>query len=183
MFHNDYYPSFRPDPTFQRLAETLAGTEAAYARQMQSDAAQMIRAAEMRQSTMEKIAGIIVREQRAFFLGQYSLMPLRIDDCAWELGVHETTFYRALQNKYLYCARGTFPLSHFFQKSLSEGVSTERVKEIIREICQRDDRLSDRAITEELEKRGISLSRRTVAKYRSQLDISSSFTRSTNRKE
>ena len=183
LFHNDYYPSFRPDPTFRRLTETLEGEEAAYARRMQSTASQMIRAVEMRQTTMEKIAQIIVREQHAFFLGLYSLIPLRIDEVAQELDVHETTVYRAIQSKYLYCSRGTFPLSHFFQKSLSGGVSTARVKEIIQEICQSNERLSDRAITEELEKRGISLSRRTVAKYRSQLDISSSFTRSTNRKE
>ncbi|MBO5537181.1 MAG: RNA polymerase factor sigma-54 [Clostridia bacterium] len=183
LFHNDYYPSFRPDANFRRLSETLTGEEAAYARRMLSSATQMIRAVEMRQSTMEKIAGIIVREQHAYFLGQYSLIPLRIDETAKELGIHEATVYRAIQGKYLYCSRGTFPLSYFFQKSLSGGVSTARVKEIIREICQSDDRLSDRAITEELQKRGITLSRRTVAKYRSQLEISSSFTRSTNRKE
>ena len=183
LFHNDYYPSFRPDANFQRLSETLTGEEAAYARRMLSSASQMIRAVEMRQSTMEKIAGIIVREQHAYFLGQYSLIPLRIDETAKELGIHEATVYRAIQGKYLYCSRGTFPLSYFFQKNLSGGVSTARVKEIIREICQSDDRLSDRAITEELQKRGITLSRRTVAKYRSQLEISSSFTRSTNRKE
>jgi len=183
LFHNDYYPTFRSDANFQRLSETLTGEEAAYARRMLSSATQMIRAVEMRQSTMEKIAGIIVREQHAYFLGQYSLIPLRIDETAKELGIHEATVYRAIQGKYLYCSRGTFPLSYFFQKSLSGGVSTARVKEIIREICQSDDRLSDRAITEELQKRGITLSRRTVAKYRSQLEISSSFTRSTNRKE
>ena len=183
LFHNDYYPTFRSDANFQRLSETLTGEEAAYARRMLSSATQMIRAVEMRQSTMEKIAGIIVREQHAYFLGQYSLIPLRIDETARELGIHEATVYRAIQGKYLYCSRGTFPLSYFFQKSLSGGVSTARVKEIIREICQSDDRLSDRAITEELQKRGITLSRRTVAKYRSQLEISSSFTRSTNRKE
>jgi len=183
LFHNDYYPSFQQDPTFRRLADTLNGEEASYARRMLASASQLIRAVEMRQSTMEKIARIIVREQHAYFLGQYSLMPLRIDDTAQELGIHETTVYRAIQDKYLYCSRGTFPLSYFFQKSLSGGVSTARVKEIIQEICESDEHLSDRAITEELKKRGISLSRRTVAKYRSQLEISSSFTRSTNRKE
>ena len=155
QFHNDYYPSFRQNPSFLRLANTLEGDEAAYARRMQTSASQLIRAVEMRQSTMEKVARIILREQRAFFLGQYSLLPLRIDEAAREIGVHEATVYRAIQGKYLYCARGTFPLSHFFQ----------------------------RAIAEELEKRGITLSRRTVAKYRSQLEIDSSFRRNTNRKE
>ena len=178
QFHNDYYPSFRVDANFVRLADTLQGEEAAYARRMQASAAQLIRAVEMRQSTMEKVARIILREQHAFFLGQYSLVPLRIDETAREIGVHETTVYRAIQGKYLYCARGTFPLSHFFQKEISGGTSAARVKEIIQEICRENDRISDRSIAEELGKRGITLSRRTVAKYRSQLDINSSFHRS-----
>ena len=183
QFHNDYYPSFRADANFQRLSDTLQGEEAAYARRMQASAAQLIRAMEMRQSTMEKVAGIILREQRAFFLGRYSLVPLRIDEAAREIGVHEATVYRAIQGKYLYCARGTFPLNYFFQKEISGGTSTARVKEIIREICRDSSRISDRAIAEELEKRGITLSRRTVAKYRSQMEIDSSFTRTTSRKE
>ena len=183
QFHNDYYPSFRPDANFLRLADMLKGDEAAYAKRMQASASQLIRAVEMRQSTMEKVARIILRQQRAFFLGQYSRVPLRIDEAAREIGVHEATVYRAIQGKYLYCARGTFPLSHFFQREISGGASTARVKEIILEICQNDGRISDRAIAEELERRGITLSRRTVAKYRSQLEIDSSFHRSTNRKE
>ena len=183
LFHNDYYPSFRPDDTFRRLSETLEGEELAFARRMQASASQLIRAAEMRQSTMEKVARIITREQSAFFLGQYSLLPLRIEDAAREIGVHETTVYRALQGKYLYCARGTFPLAHFFQKEVSGGVSTARVKEIILDICRGSDKLSDRAIAEELEKRGVKLSRRTVAKYRAQMNIDSSFRRSAEEKE
>lgn len=183
QFHNDYYPSFRHNASFIRLADTLKGDEAAYARRMQASANQLIRAVEMRQSTMEKVAKIILREQRAFFLGQYSLVPLRIDEAAREIGVHEATVYRAIQGKYLYCARGTFPLNHFFQREISGGASTARVKEIIREICESSERISDRAIAEELEKRGITLSRRTVAKYRSQLEIDSSFHRNTKRKE
>ena len=104
-------------------------------------------------------------------------MPLRCDTVAEELGVHESTVYRAIQNKYLYCARGTFPLQHFFQREYSGGTSAARVKEIIRELCTADSRLSDRQITETLEQRGIRLSRRTVAKYRSQMNITSSFER------
>lgn len=177
QFHNDYYPSVRPDENFRRLTEMLSGEEQAMARKLQASASRLIQAVELRQSTMEKIAGIIVREQRAFFLGQYSLLPLRIDEAAKEIGVHETTVYRAIQNKYLYCARGTFPLSHFFQKEASGGTSTARVKELILEICRENSKISDRAIAELLEKQGVTLSRRTVAKYRAQMDINSSFRR------
>ena len=183
QFNNDYYPTFRTDANFQRLAETLNGDEAAYARRMQASASQLIRAVEMRQSTMEKVAGIILREQHAFFLGQYSLVPYRIDEAAREIGVHEATIYRVIQGKYLSCARGIFPLNYFFQREITGGVSTARVKEIIQEICRCNDRISDRAISEELEKRGITLSRRTVAKYRSQMEIDSSFHRNIHEKE
>lgn len=177
QFYNDYYPTFRQDETFRRLADTLTGDEQAYARGMISSASQLIRAIEMRRSTMEKVARIIVREQRAFFLGQYSLLPLRIDDAAREIGVHETTVYRTLQGKYLYCSRGTFPLGHFFQKEIGGGSSQARVKEIIQQLCRENGRMSDREIADALEKRGITLSRRTVAKYRSQMEINSSFRR------
>lgn len=177
LFHNDYYPTIRQDANFVRLSENMTGGEQAYARQMLTSAGRLIRALELRQTTMEKLARIILREQRAFFLGQYSLLPLRIDEAAAEIGVHETTVYRAIQGKYLYCARGTYPLNHFFQREVSGGTSTARVKEIIRELCRDNDRLSDRAIAEALEQRGIKLSRRTVAKYRSQMEIDSSFRR------
>ena len=177
LFHNDYYPTVRQDDNFRRLSATMTGEEQAYARRMLASADQLLRAMELRQTTLEKLAQIILREQRAFFLGQYSLLPLRVDDAAAEIGVHGTTVYRALQGKYLYCSRGAFPLNHFFQKEVSGGTSAARVKEIIRELCQEDGKLSDRAIADALEQRGITLSRRTVAKYRSQMDIDSSFRR------
>ena len=177
LFHNDYYPTIRRDANFVRLSNGMTGEEQAYARRMLSSASQLIRALELRQSTMEKLAQIILREQRAFFLGEYSLLPLRVDEVAAGIGVHETTVYRAIQGKYLYCSRGTYPLSFFFQKEVSGGTSTARVKEIIQELCRENGRLSDRAIAEALERQGISLSRRTVAKYRSQMEIDSSFRR------
>lgn len=183
IFHNDYYPSFRKDANFEQLTQTLQGEELAFARRMQTTASQMIRAVEMRQSTMEKVARIITREQRAFFLRQYSLIPLRIEDAAREIGVHETTVYRALQGKYLYCARGTFPLNHFFQKEVSAGVSTARVKEMIQKICLENGRMSDQAIADVLKERGVNISRRTIAKYRAQMNIDSSFRRGAEEKE
>lgn len=182
QFHNDYYPTFRQDSNFVKLADTLTGEAKTYARRMLTSAGQIIRALEMRQNTMEKVARIIVREQRAFFLGQYSLLPLRVDDVAREMGMHETTVYRAIEGKYLYCSRGTFPLNHFFQKEVG-GSSQARVKEIIRKLCEENGRMSDREITERLEKCGIHLSRRTVDKYRSQMEIDSSFRRSADTQE
>lgn len=177
QFHHDYYPTFRKDPSFCRLAETMSGDERVYAQRLLRTADQLTRALELRQSTMEKVARVVVREQRGFFLGQGSLVPLRVDDTAREIGVHETTVYRAVQNKYLDCSRGIFRLSYFFQRELPGGSSAAQVKEIIRELCRDHGRMSDREIAEALEARGIRLSRRTVAKYRAQMEIDSSFRR------
>ncbi|MBQ8093948.1 MAG: RNA polymerase factor sigma-54 [Clostridia bacterium] len=177
QFNNDYFPTFRLDGTFRQLSERLGGDEQVYARKMIHDADQLLHAVDVRQQTMEKVAQIIVREQHAFFRGQYSLLPLRIAAVADEIGVHETTVYRAIQNKYLVCARGTFALGHFFQREVSGGVSTERTKEMIQEICQEKGRISDQKIADILAGRGVKISRRTVQKYRSQMAIDSSFYR------
>ncbi len=179
QFYNDYYPTLRLDEHFSRLAEELEGEERTFARRMLSSAKRMLQAVDLRQSTMEKLARIIVQEQSAFFLGQGGVQPLRIGEVSQALGVHESTIYRALQGKYLYCDRGTFPLSHFFPKELSGGTSSADVKEMIRSICEGHERLSDQAIANELAKQGVSLSRRTVAKYRAQLGIDSSYRRET----
>lgn len=182
QFHNDYYPTLRQDETFLQLAKMLPEEERAYARRAVTSASQLIHAIEMRQSTMEKIAQIITREQHDFFLGLHNLVPLRIDEAAREIGVHETTVYRALQNKYLYCSRGTYPLNYFFQREVTGGSSTAAVKDMILALCREKGKMSDRAIAEALDKRGISLSRRTVAKYRAQMDVESSFRRGDNKR-
>ncbi len=177
QFYSDYYPTFRQDENFRKLTEVMNKEDAAYAHKLLRSASQILRAIDMRQSTMEKVARIIVERQQAFFRGQYSLLPLRIDAVAKELGVHETTVYRTIQNKYLYCARGIFPLSHFFQRDVTEGNSADRIKDAIRTICSEDDKLSDQKIADALDKQGIRISRRTVAKYRAQMEIGSSYQR------
>lgn len=176
-FHNDYYPTIQPDATFASLSKMLEGDELADVRKMMVSAERMVRAVEMRQRTMEKIADIIAQEQRAFFLGRYHLQPLSVEEVARRIDVHVSTVYRAVQGKFLDCDRGTYPLSYFFQQDVSGGVSRARIQEIIREICAENAGISDREIAECLQKRGISISRRTVAKYRAEMDISSSFTR------
>lgn len=179
QFFNDFYPTLSMDEHFGHLAEELQGDEQAFARRMQAAAKRMIQAVDLRQSTMEKLARIIVREQRGFFLGQCNVLPLRIAEVSEELGVHESTVYRALQNKYLYCGKGTFPLTHFFPKEISAGTSSSGIKDMIQQIIEENQKLSDQAIANALEARGVHISRRTVAKYRSQLKIDSSYRRET----
>ena len=177
VFTSCAYPRLAVDPVFSRLASGEDAEAAAYARARLSEAAALQRAVELRQSTLQKLAALILREQRAFFLSRYSLVPLSARDAAAELGVSESTVYRAVRGKYLWCSRGTFPLSHFFQREIAGGVSRARTKELIQALCAGDENLSDRAVSEALGARGISVSRRTVAKYRAELGIESSFRR------
>jgi RNA polymerase sigma-54 factor len=180
-FHRDYFPSFRPDASFVALIRQLEGDELAYARQLLNKAKQLIRAAQMRTSTIEKVANAIIKVQRPFFLGNDTLYALSYQEVANNLAVHESTIYRTVQNKYLACSQGLYPLSHFFQRQVGGNKSVATVKEMIKQLCKDGNKLSDQKIAEVLETRGVSISRRTVNKYRTQMNIASSYQRKTKK--
>jgi RNA polymerase sigma-54 factor len=104
---------------------------------------------------------------------------LTLKDIASELGIHETTVSRATHGKYVQTEWGLFELRYFFSNSIrGSSFSHEGVKEILKEILSGDTRrLSDQELTEMLARKGIALARRTVAKYRKELDLGSSYTR------
>jgi len=139
----------------------------------------------MRNHTLMMVARAIVKFQRSFFMhGPQHLAPLTLGDIAGELGIHETTVSRTANGKYMQTEWGIFELRYFFTNSISgtgsEGsrFSKEGVKAIIQELVNADDQhLSDLDISELLARRGISIARRTVAKYRKELDLGSSYTR------
>ena len=133
-----------------------------------------------RNTTLMRVSKSIVDYQDAFFrLGTGHLKPLRLQDVAEMLDIHESTVSRAIRDKYLQCAWGIFPMNYFFSKSIpakSNGgkITTEQVKKLMMDIIEEEDKkkpLSDRAITERLVERGVKISRRTVAKYREELGI------------
>jgi RNA polymerase sigma-54 factor len=126
-----------------------------------------------------------VEFQRSFFTsGPKYLAPLTLRDIAGELGIHETTVSRTAHGKYIQTEWGIFELRHFFTNSIS-GVgsggskfSKGGVKELIREMISTENRsFSDHEIAELLSRKGINLARRTVAKYRKELDLGSSYKR------
>ena len=103
---------------------------------------------------------------------------------AEEIGVHETTVSRIAHSKYMQTDWGIYELRYFFTNSISGAGSSgsrfskEGVKQVIKEIIESEDRtLADHDIVDILARRGIKLARRTVAKYRSELDLDSSFGR------
>ncbi len=129
-----------------------------------------------RNKTLLKTVNIILDKQRSFF-EKGILMPLTRKDIAEELGFNVSTITRAVANKYLDFEGKIIPLSAFFSSGLSENVSKEYVKSLIKEIIKNEDRdnpLSDDQIREILKNKGIELTRRTVTKYRKEMKIPSS---------
>ncbi|ADK83130.1 RNA polymerase factor sigma-54 [Sediminispirochaeta smaragdinae] len=140
-----------------------------------------------RNRSLMKIAKAIIEFQRDFFLkGPKYLVPLTLKDIAEEVSVHETTVSRIANAKYMQTEWGIYPIKYFFTNSISGAGSSgsrfskEGVKEMIREILENDTgkkRLSDQKISDLLKEKGVSIARRTVAKYRNELNIDSSFDR------
>lgn len=132
-----------------------------------------------RESTLLETAKCIVNHQEDFFIrpdGQ--IRPLRLADIAECMQVHESTVSRAVRDKYLQCDRGIFPLCSFFSKALSSEetgtISADSIQQKIRLMIEGENKkkpYSDRELTEALQKEGIQISRRTVAKYREGMGI------------
>ncbi len=151
------------------------------------DARWFIKSIQLRNQTLFKITKAIIEFQRNFFLkGPKYLAPLTLKDVADEVGVHETTVSRISNAKYIQTEWGIFPIKYFFSNSISGAgskgsrYSKGGVKEMIKEIIEENTsgkKLSDQKISDILKSRGINIARRTVAKYRSELSIDSSFNR------
>ena len=145
----------------------------------------LIRSIEQRKQTIFNVVSSVVNHQREFFdNGSKYLKTLTLKDIAEELGIHESTVSRSINGKYLQCPRGVYEIKYFFSAGVSdqvgEGVSSNSIKEFIKEIIDGEDKhrpYSDQTIVKLLEDKGFNISRRTVAKYRDELGILSSSKR------
>jgi len=139
----------------------------------------LIKSIHQRQQTISNIAHEIVARQREFMdHGPSALKPMTMVQIADAVGVHETTVSRAISGKYMSTPQGVFDMKYFFtpgyQTSGGESMSNTSVKGAIADLVKNEDTkspLSDKEIVEILEKRGIPIARRTVAKYRNELNI------------
>ncbi len=139
----------------------------------------LIQAIEQRRHTMLKVMHFIVDRQRDFFeKGVQYLKPLTLREVADVIGMHESTVSRVTNDKYVQTPRGVLPLKYFFSSGIStdggEDVSARGIKDKIEKLVKDEDPkdpLTDQAIVEILEKEGIRIARRTVAKYRDQLHV------------
>lgn len=138
----------------------------------------IIRSIEQRRNTIKKVIESIIKFQREFFLeGEKSLRPLTLKDIANDIDMHESTISRATNGKYVQTPRGLFELKYFFSSGVEShdgGISSVSIKKILQEIIDEENPkkpYSDNKLAEILAQKGIKISRRTVAKYRDELNI------------
>ena len=160
--------------------------DASYLRGQLQEARWLIKSLQTRAETLLKVAGAIVRAQSAFLdFGPEAMRPLVLRDIAEEIGMHESTVSRVTTRKYLHTPRGTFEFKYFFSSGVSTidggAASATAIQAMIRKLIDEETPrkpMSDQALAVELNKRGIEVARRTVAKYREALNIASSNERS-----
>ncbi|NEU30156.1 RNA polymerase factor sigma-54 [bacterium LRH843] len=157
-----------------------------YAKQKGQQVKWLIRSIQQRKQTIIKVGEAIARHQRDFFLNKNGVLkPLTLKDIAEEIGVHESTVSRATTNKYAETPRGLLELKSLFSSSVSMNfggaTSSQSIREFIKELIISENKqrpLSDAKIVAWLhEEKGITVSRRTIAKYRDELGIASSTKR------
>ena len=158
-----------------------------YLSQKLTQARWIIRSIEQRQSTLMACARELVDIQSEFFRqGPGHMRPMLLSTIADRIDVHETTVSRAIRGKYIQCACGVFPMSYFFSRAVAAhnlpvgAVSLDMAKVMIKRLIDDENRkkpLSDQKICEILAERGVDISRRTIAKYRTDMGIASSSAR------
>ena len=140
---------------------------------------------------MQKVSVEIVKHQIEFFeKGPLYLKPLRLKDIAEKIDVHETTVSRISNGKYIQCEWGLFEVKYFFSNAVSVSENTDKsnlekehskesVKQVLLSILKTEEgkNLSDQKLSDKLAEQGINIARRTVAKYRKELNFDSSYDR------
>ncbi len=156
-----------------------------YIKEKMRSAIWLIKSLDQRQRTIYKVAASIVKQQQAFLeKGIEHLRPMVLRDVAEDIEMHESTVSRVVSNKYIHTPRGLYPMKFFFHSGIDrdygEDISSLTVKRHIQSFIDGEDPkkpLSDSEIMRRLNREGINIARRTVAKYRDELNIPSSTDR------
>ena len=137
-----------------------------------------------RKSTLGKTLQHIIHIQSEYFMGDGEVVPMKLEDIAQALNLNISTISRAIHKKHIHCCYGVIELKSLFTKSLSnntgEKLSSTTVKEKIKKLIATEDRkkpLSDDHMVAILNTMNIHVSRRTIAKYRNEMNISNSTSR------
>ncbi|MEO7424509.1 MAG: RNA polymerase factor sigma-54 [Fibrobacteria bacterium] len=182
MLNDRTVPSLKVSRAYAELLKkgSRASTdEKKYVREKLNSATWLIRAIEQRKSTMLKVMQAIIESQPDFFKqGPTNLRPLILQDVADKIGMHISTVSRVTNGKYVQTSHGIFELKYFFTAGVTQAdgreVSSVTTKDEIKKLIESEDSkrpLSDQKIVEILKSKGLDVARRTVAKYRDQLEI------------
>jgi RNA polymerase sigma-54 factor len=179
VMNNDDLPHLRLSNAYKDMLSQSgsSGEVREYIRDKIRSGKFLIRSIHQRQQTIHKIAVRILAHQREFLeKGSSFLRPLNMVTVADEVGVHETTVSRAIAGKYMATPHGVFELKYFFRHGIKtdsgEDLSNTSVKNAIAELIKNEPKskpLSDDKLAKILDKQGIKVARRTVAKYRESL--------------
>ncbi|QEN04815.1 RNA polymerase sigma-54 factor [Thiospirochaeta perfilievii] len=179
-------PSLTINKEFEEYKETDNKDVNRFAKKSINSANSFIQAINMRNSTLLKTINSIVKNQKEFFLfGPGNIKPLTRKEIALETELSESTISRISSDKYIQTDWGIYNLKYFFSNAIVSSQSgrdhsKESVKEIVKNIIienKSEKKLSDQQISNILKERGINLARRTVSKYRKELNLLSSYER------
>ncbi|WP_104722127.1 RNA polymerase factor sigma-54 [Helicobacter mesocricetorum] len=176
QINEKYYPSI--EINFHKEKNSKVKEE--FIKIKTKEAKDLVDALEMRKATLYKIGIMIVEYQYEFFIGG-EIKPMKLKDLAQEFGHAPSTISRAISNKFLECSRGIFPLKVFFATAIDEEIANVTIKDFVADLVKNENKqkpLSDTKILKLIEEKfEIKMVRRTITKYRSQLNIASSSER------
>ncbi len=189
VLNEDGMPKLRINSSYRSMLNSMDsksdGETVNYIKDKIRSAVWLIKSLDQRQRTIYKVAESIVKHQREFLeKGIDYLRPLVLRDVADDIQMHESTVSRVVSNKYMHTPRGLFLMKYFFHSGIDsetgEDISSLTVKKKIQSFIEAEDPrrpLSDSKIMKILNDEGINIARRTVAKYRDELNIPSSTDR------
>lgn len=190
LANREILPSLRLSRLYKQMAEAGNGASTdkettRYVKEKIREASRLIRDIDHRRATVTKVARAITESQPDFFVkGPEHLRPLGLEEIAGRLEVHPSTVSRAILGKYMSTPYGIFEFRYFFSAgyatSFGAGLSATAVKKRLAGLITAEDSshpLSDQKLVDQLSESGLSISRRTVAKYREALGIPASWVR------
>jgi RNA polymerase sigma-54 factor len=179
-FADDGSPRLRVSQQYQQmLGQGVSNETKSFIREKMRSAVDLLRNIEHRRQTIYKVVESIVQRQRDFLdHGVQHIKPMMLKDIAEDIGMHLSTVSRVVNRKYAHTPQGVIELRRFFTEGMlnedGEEISTRIIKLKIKKLIEEEDShnpITDDQVVKILAKDGIKLSRRTVAKYRDQMQI------------
>ena len=177
--NNDTIPNLRINQQYAAMEKIASQSDSQYIKSHLQEANWFIKSIENRNETLLKVSQFIVEHQQEFFEhGAEYMKPMILSDVATAIDMHESTISRVTTQKYLQCPTGIFELKFFFSSHVNTEsggeASSTAIRALIKKYISAEDSkkpLSDSKLVSMLEKQGIIIARRTVAKYREALSI------------